>query len=304
MPTILVAGLINFETTVRVEQFPIAYEPVRYPFWGVNSTMSGVGLNIAKALKTLGNDVNLLSLIGKDAIGTLCRAELENLGISTHYVLSQLEATAQSVILYEAHGQRQINVDLKDIQATVFPLVHLEPALEDCDIAVLCNINFSRPFLSRAKKLGKIIATDVHSIARIDDDYNRDYMAHADILFMSHEHLSTTPEDFIQQLWATYETPIAVIGMGSAGALIGVREDQRIELVPAVQTRPTVNTIGAGDALFSAFVHYYHRHQDPYAALRKAVVFASYKIGVSGAADGFLTAPDLDSLADEIYRNR
>jgi ribokinase len=43
---------------------------------------------------------------------------------------------------------------------------------------------------------------------------------------------------------------------------------------------------------------------DAYASLRKAVVFASYKIGAVSAADGFLTAQELDSLAVDIYRMR
>ena len=54
-PPILVSGLINIETTVGVDGFPIDYSPVRYPFFGVRSTVSGVGLNVSKALTTSGN---------------------------------------------------------------------------------------------------------------------------------------------------------------------------------------------------------------------------------------------------------
>lgn len=39
---ILVAGLIDTETTLRVEGFPIPYFPVRYPFFGVNSSVSTI----------------------------------------------------------------------------------------------------------------------------------------------------------------------------------------------------------------------------------------------------------------------
>lgn len=65
-PPILVSGLVNIETTVRVDGFPIPYLPVRYPFFGVRSTVSGVGYNVAKALSVLGSDVRLLALIGRD----------------------------------------------------------------------------------------------------------------------------------------------------------------------------------------------------------------------------------------------
>ena len=36
MANILVSGLINTETTVRVRQFPVNYYPIDYPFFGVN----------------------------------------------------------------------------------------------------------------------------------------------------------------------------------------------------------------------------------------------------------------------------
>ena len=54
MNNILVCGLINIETTLKVDNFPIEYSPVEYNFFGVNSSISGVGYNIVKALKTLG----------------------------------------------------------------------------------------------------------------------------------------------------------------------------------------------------------------------------------------------------------
>jgi len=56
-----------------------------------------------------------------------------------------------------------------------------------------------------------------------------------------------------------------------------------------------VSTIGAGDALFSCFTHYYQQTNDPYESIRKAMVYASYKIGATSAADGFLSEQELDA---------
>ena len=56
------------------------------------------------------------------------------------------------------------------------------------------------------------------------------------------------------------------------------------------------NTVGAGDALVSAFVHFYLKGEAPVEALRKASYFASYKIGESGASKGFLTEEALLKL--------
>ena len=49
MSRFFVAGLINLETTLAVDGFPLPYFPVRYPFFGIQTTVSGVGYNITKA---------------------------------------------------------------------------------------------------------------------------------------------------------------------------------------------------------------------------------------------------------------
>jgi ribokinase len=97
-----------------------------------------------------------------------------------------------------------------------------------------------------------------------------------------------------------FPAKIFVIGLGDKGALMAVREDDFIDRFEAVRTRTVVNTIGAGDALFSAFLDRYMRNGDPYSAIREAMVFASYKIGEKGAADGFLTSDELDAWVKKI----
>ena len=68
MANFLVSGLVNVETSVRVRGFPVPYYPIDYPFFGVGLGVSGVGFNVEKALKMLGNRVSLRSLIGRDAL--------------------------------------------------------------------------------------------------------------------------------------------------------------------------------------------------------------------------------------------
>lgn len=298
LPPILISGLVNIETTVRVDGFPIPYFPVRYPFFGVRSTVSGVGVNVSAALRTLGNDVRLLSMVGDDAPGRLAREALRGRGIDDRTVLAQAAETAQSAILYDGEGRRQIHVDLKDVQEQVYPAALFDEAAEGCRLAVLCNINFSRPLLALARERGMLVASDVHAIADLDDPYNADFMRAADILFMSHERLPMPPEAWAGAVSARYGNRIVVIGLGADGALLAVRGEAP-RRTPAVFTRPVVNTIGAGDALFSAFLHTYMQTNDPHLAIRKAVVFASYKIGAAGAAEGFLDAEGLEKWAEK-----
>jgi acarbose 7IV-phosphotransferase len=302
MARILVSGLINIETTLQVDGFPIHYSPVNYPFFGINSTVSGVGYNLAKALTTLGDDAVFLSIVGSDPGADQVRSALHKDGINSGFVIDTASQTAQSIILYAPDGKRQIFVDLKNIQDTMYPIKLFDEALPGCDLLVLCNINFSRPFLDRARQAGKPIATDVHTISSLDDDYNRDFMNAAQILFMSDEWLPAAPEEWARRMLNRYPADILVIGMGEKGALLAVREDHFIERFPAAQTRPIVNTIGAGDALFSAFLHCYTESGNPYQAIQKAIVFASYKIGARSAAEGFLNMTALDRLYSDRRR--
>ncbi len=296
MSNVLICGHINLETTLRVDRFPLDYFPVCYPFFGVRSSVSGVGYNIAKALTTLGHQVRLFSLIGQDAAGQLVQHSLAVDGLNAGGVLVAMPETCQSVILYDANGRRQIHTDLKDVQSRPYPPDTFQQSLPWCDLAVLSNINYSRPFLALARQAGKRIATDVHAISDLDDEYNHDYMAAADILFMSHERLPDSPERWARKVQDRYGTAVLVIGLGADGALLAVRQDDFMERFPAVYTRPVVNTIGAGDALFAAFIHSYLQTGSAYTAIQYAITFASYKIGVVGAAEGFLTAVELVEL--------
>jgi len=51
MTRTLVAGLTSIETTLKIDGFPIDYNPVHYPFFGMNTTVSGVGFALYKVGK-------------------------------------------------------------------------------------------------------------------------------------------------------------------------------------------------------------------------------------------------------------
>jgi ribokinase len=291
---LLVSGLVNIETTLRVEGFPIAYSPVRYPFGGVGSTVSGVGVNLALALAALGDEVRFLSILGRDREADWAAATLAGAGVDCAGLLRDMEETARSVILYDGEGRRQINVDLKDIQERRYPRETFLRALDGTAGAALCNINFNRDLLHEAKARGLPLLTDVHTLADPADPYNADFMAAADVLFLSDEHLWAPPEEAVRELMARYAIQIVVVGMGSKGAFL-LERGLRGRVVPAVITRSLVSTIGAGDALFSAFAHFWLRGHEAAAALAKAATFASWKIGKRGAAQGFLDEASLEA---------
>ena len=294
MKNILISGLVNTETTCRVRQFPIDYYPIDYPFFGVNTAVSGVAYNLAKAMTTLGDRVKLLSMTGDDFAARYIREELTALGIDPAPIKPCLSQTPSSVVLYDETGRRQIYCDLKDIQEAAYGFAQEDVA--SVDIVAACNINFNRPLLKLAKEMGKTIATDVHVLRDIHDDYNRDFMEAADILFLSDEGAGEDHYGFIWALEEAYRTPIIVMGRGAKGALMYLREEARFVELPAAHVGEVVNTVGAGDALFSAFLHFYAKVLHPVECLHRAQVFAAAKIRVSGASRGFVTEAEVEEM--------
>lgn len=299
MATVLVSGLINLETTLKISGFPVIYNSVNYPFFGIHNTVSGVGYNVAKAMTALGNNVRFASLIGQDDTANLVLTTLKHDKISSEFIVQTISQTAQSVILYDSSGTRQIHTDLKDVQEQFYPENRFDQALKDCDLVVACNINFSRGLLLKAKQRGIPIATDLHTLTNLENPYDTDFLNHADIVFFSHERLQETPEQTVSRMFDRFATKIIVIGLGENGAMLCTR-DAPPQRMQAVKTRNVVNTIGAGDALFSSFNHFYTKTKNAPESLERAVLFASYKIGETGAANGFLTETELQALINQV----
>jgi sugar/nucleoside kinase (ribokinase family) len=270
MAKIVVVGNVNIETTVAVGQFPVAYEPVRYLEGGISQSVSAVGFNVAMALRGFGHEVRLLSIVGQDVAAGQIRGRLQAVGLTDEFVLGLVAETAQSVILYDATGRRQVHTDLKDLLQQAYPAGPFQAALAGCDAIVLTNINYARPLLPLARASGLPILTDVQTISQLDDPYNQDFMAAATLLFMSGEKLPLPPADWIAQLWQRYPAELVVIGQGADGATLGERATGRISHQPATFVDQIRSSGGAGDALAAAFLDGYLRGLAPLDALQQA----------------------------------
>lgn len=291
---ILVSGLLNTETTSAVRGFPINYYPIDYSFFGVKTHPSGVAYNITLALRALGDEVRLCSMLGDDFSADYIRSSLKKLCISTDNIRSTLPETPASVVLFAPDGARQIYCDLKNIQESEYDFNALQ--LEGVDLVVACNINFNRPLLRLAKQEGKLIATDVHVLSNIDDEYNSEFMEYADILFLSDEAIGDSYRDFIYRIADKYKNKVIVLGRGAKGAALYTAESGEITELPAYTEINVVNTVGAGDALFSSFLHFYTRGYTPLESLRRAQIFAALKIRENGASIGFVDEQEIENI--------
>lgn len=299
---VMVSGLINMEASCPVKQFPIEYFPIDYPFSKIALGISGVGYNLIRNFMKLGDDVTFVSMVGSDLWGDVIREQLEKEGFCADYVYPILSSTPQSIILYDNTGKREIYCDLKDYQEIAIDISGLEQQIEEADFIIACNSNFNRPICEMAKRKGKRIATDVHVFSKPEDDYNRDFLKAADVVFLSDEGVQTSPEELIKEINQLYHNKIIVMGCGKKGALLFEAATEKFTMIPAVTTRPVVSTSGAGDALFSTFLHFYGQGNSPVESLRKATYVASYKIGERISSEGFLTESELEKMMQKAGR--
>ena len=293
---VFVSGLVNIESTLKISDFPITYSPIEYLFDGISSKVSGVGYNVSKAIATLGDEVHIHTLVGDDAFGKLIIQELEKNGIGTEGTYKFLSGSPQSIIIYDSTGKRKIYCDLKNVQETSYPDSFMYNT--DYDLAILTNVNFSREFFSRFKGTDTLIATDCHVMKEIDAEYDLEFLQNADIVFLSNEAIQGREQEFMEKMVERYNHRIVVIAMGSKGSMLYERRTGKTHFIKAVTVRPIVNTIGAGDALFSSFLHFYIHDFTALESIQMATYFASYKIGANGGAEGFLKENELFDLMD------
>lgn len=295
---IFVSGLFNLESNIYVKSFPIDYSPIEYSFNQTSVDISGVGYNVVKALHCLNDEVIPITILGDDSIGRMIINELKNIGINTNYILKELNSTCTSIVLYDSTGRRKIYCDLKDIQEKVYQIDKVVDVINKSDGVVVCNINYNREIIKKAKELNKLVFTDVHVLSDINDEYNKKFMESANVLFLSDEGVKENKIEFLKRLHNKYKNDIIVMGCGEEGALL--LDNTGIYSISSLLTRNVVNTCGAGDALFSCFVHYYLKTKDPLKSLKYATIFASYKIGESGGAKGFLREKEIEKMFNSL----
>lgn len=283
---ILVVGVINLETSLQINEFPIKYNSLNFVNDKISSNLGGVGFNIVKSLSILGSTVRLSTLTAGDIIGELIDFKLQNENIEINR-LNILSGTPQSVVIYDKDGKRQINTDLKDIHLkTDIDSNHILNSLENISFAVLTNVVYSKSFVKHCIERNIPFATDLQAIDHYSNEYNNIFMRHAEILFLSNDNLKCPEEEFINYVFDNYKAKIVCIGQGKEGLLLGIR-NQGIKKYDAPQVE-VVNSIGAGDALFSSFLHFYLKGQDPNIAIKKSLIFVGEKLKTKNSSLGFI----------------
>lgn len=296
MGKFLIAGIIQKETIVKIEKLPVRYKKLTNCNETIFSDIGGDAYNEANALEWLGNEVRLLSLIGEED-----EYLIDTLGLDSRYVLPVLKRTPAAVVFYDEHRKQQTFLDIKDLSEVSYEPELFEKAMEDVDMVILSNEEFCRPLLKKVKEKGKKLVVNFQDLQPRRLTSDRDFLKVADIVYVSDDQITRDAFDVMKRLAAEFPAECIILGMGKAGVLMYTRADNMIVPYPSVHIKEVKNTVGAGNALLSCFLHYYQKDADYHQALKYALMFAAYKIGYIGTSRGFMTEEEMSHWYDLIW---
>ncbi|MBR1470862.1 MAG: carbohydrate kinase family protein [Lachnospiraceae bacterium] len=301
MSTFAVAGITQLETIVNVANIPIEYQPMTSQKDSIHIAAGGDAFNETLALKWLGDEALLLSVVGRDQDMGIFNPQGRKVTISTEYMLPVLDEMPMQVILCDKERKQQIFEDIKGLRDVSYDMSMVAPLIARCDMLILSNANFCRSFIKMAQRYHRPIAVNVHEFRRERESYNEDFLKAASVLYFSDDTLTEDPFDFVKDIAERYKPDIIILGQGAEGLILYDRVRNINIHYNSVKTNEVVNTAGAGNALLACFLHRYLQSGDSTIAIKDALLFASYKIGYLGTSTGFLTEEQLEQWRNLIW---
>ena len=303
MGKFLVAGVVQRETIVKVDKIPVEYAGITGRPDTIFMSTGGDAYNESLALQWLGNSVDFMSMVGRGESMGLINPPGCEVNLVTDYVLPKLAGTPAAVVFYDENRKQQIFEDIKDLRDASYDADLFRERAGRAEMLVVSNANFCRPLMGIGKDLRKPVAVNIREYTEEKLCYNEDFLRGADILYISDDWLREDPYDFVKSLAAKYRPRIIILGQGALGLILYDKNKNIIAHYNTVKTHKTVNTVGAGNALFSCFLHFYHNTGDSVFAVKNAMLFASYKIGFMGTSSGFMTEEEISLWRNLIWRD-
>jgi sugar/nucleoside kinase (ribokinase family) len=192
---------------------------------------------------------------------------------------------------YDGKGAMEIRPDVKACKKI----------LAQTKLAHFNIVNFSRYLLPFAKQLGVTISADLQDVVSADDEYRKEYVRYADVLFFSAANFSD-PTPLMMKFLESHSERIIIVGMGERGCGLatrnGVRFFSALDLFG-----PVIDTNGAGDALAVGFLSSYF--MDGFSledSVLRGQIAARCRCAVKASSSVLITRKKLDDAFRELKR--
>jgi sugar/nucleoside kinase (ribokinase family) len=265
----LILGGVAWNTMVSVSRFP---DPRPHTVFatGTHEAVGSSGAGKALNLASLGVDVTLWALVGRDEPGDRIRATMADAGVEfipqwdpegTARHINLMEPDGERISIFANAGSFDIDIDTEQIRDEV----------DRADVISVTILNHCRAFLPLVARSTAPIWVDIHDYDGVNP-YHRDFIDAADHLMMSSIAMAnwrTFAEDRIAD-----GTRVVLCTHGSRGAS-GIARDHGWVDVPAAKASHVVDTNGAGDAFFAGFVTSWMSNNDLERAMTSGAVHAA-----------------------------
>lgn len=300
---VLVVGAVGIDTVV----FP----PADWSWAnGAEGTLAEVrdvvahgGGYAARGYAALGYRTAFLGHVGDDDAGSLVRQTLRDDGVDLSGCVTS-GRTPHSVNIVDPSGGRRNFYDPRLTDVTPPDDRTVAVLLDRSRVAHVNIPDWARHVLAPARERGVALVVDVQDAAGLEDDYRADFVAAADLLFVSADRLAD-PEDYARRAMGMGHARLVVVGRGSQGCLV-VPRDGPSTVHPAVaaittmhgdhQRAPVRDTNGAGDSLAVGVASALLLDDAPLdAAVRRGLLCARWCCALRGTSDGLATRAQVDT---------
>ncbi|MXV63645.1 carbohydrate kinase family protein [Natronorubrum sp. JWXQ-INN-674] len=284
VPTVLTAGHVNWDVTLRVDRLPEADGEATIR--SQRQSGGGSAANVAAALAGLEVETGLIGSVGDDDNGLLAGRELEEAGVS----LSGLQVvdgadTAVKYLLVDDAGDVSI-LGNDGVNEAVRPADLVPARIRSADHVHLTS---QRPETAAAiariaHEAGVTVSFDPGR--RFGDREYGDTLPAADILFVTQREAAALADDAVD---SQLDDRIVVVTSGSDGA--AVRTPEGTYTHPGFDIDP-VDTAGAGDAFAAGFIATRLEGED----IERTLEYANACGALTASRDGARSAPTAADL--------
>ncbi|MCA5891994.1 carbohydrate kinase family protein [Isoptericola sp. NEAU-Y5] len=281
-PHVLVAGPASWNRVVHVDTLP---EPTPHTTFArdsydvVGGTSAGKALNLSR----LGRTVVLRTVLGDDDEGRRVREALAGGGVGLIVEPSPDGRTESHLNLMDGDGGR-LSVYLRApgaVPASGPGWAATLAALDDAEAVVVDLALPALPVLTAAFERGRDVWVDLHDYDG-SADFHRPWVEAGSHLFLSSDRLADHRAFMAARLDAGARLVVCTHGARGATALDA---DGFVD-VPAVAVPDVVDTNGAGDGFFAAFLDAHLSGAGVGAAMRAAAAHAADVVRGRGLAPG------------------
>lgn len=288
---VVVVGAIGVDTNVYLYTEDIDWS-VEMNFAQNIDYVGQAGGYSVQSFKRLGFRTGFIGAVGFDHNGRFIREELSNAGIP-FLMLIDPKGTKRSINIMYQGGQRKNFYDGKGSMDIQPDLGQVREFLRGTTLVHMNIVNWARYLIPVIKELGITLSVDIQDIVDIHDEYRKDFVEEADILFFSCVNFPD-PLPLVEQFIEKNPNQLIIVGMGSKGCAL-TKDGKTHFYNPVEIDEQIIDTNGAGDSLATGFLtSYVLEGRSAEESIMRGQLNARFTCGIKGSSSTLMTKDQLE----------